>query len=635
MAKPFHDLREYMALPRMSALRVSPTGQVVVTAQALAEDRKKWVTALWQADPARRLTWSAEGESGAEFLPDGSLLFLSKRGGDVPALWRLPAGGGEAYKVIERPGGIDAVATATGADTIVFGADALSGDDAERRKERADEGVTAILHESYPVRFWNHDLGPGRRHLYVLDGSGDDTDARDLTPDPGQALNEQAFALTPDGSAVITGWHVPMGRGQGRTELVRIDVATGERRTLASAGTADFSSSVISPDGRHVICFREEHSRPEAPFEQTLWQVPVDGGEGHDLLPDLDLYPSGPAWAADGGIYFVADVNGRRPIFKLAGGEVTRVTDDDWSYSGLRVHGDTLYAMRSGIASPMIPVRVGEGPLDAPGGTPELPGTLTEVTATADDGQEIRGWLVLPESETPAPLLLWVHGGPFMSWNDWNWRWSPWLMAANGYAVLLPDPALSTGYGSRMVERGWANWGEVTHADLMAITDAAVARTDVDETRVGMMGGSFGGYMANWIAGHTDRFGAIVSHASLWDLRTMFSTSDESHWALREMGDPVADAEVWDRNDPARHIAKFRTPMLVIHGDKDYRVPIGNALWLWWDLTRHEVDAKFLYYPDEDHWVTTPGNAVVWYETVLAFLAHHLLGEEWRRPGLL
>jgi dipeptidyl aminopeptidase/acylaminoacyl peptidase len=146
------------------------------------------------------------------------------------------------------------------------------------------------------------------------------------------------------------------------------------------------------------------------------------------------------------------------------------------------------------------------------------------------------------------------------------------------------------------------------------------------------MGGSFGGYMANWIAGHTDRFGAIVSHASLWKLELML-TPDEGFWFTRDFGDPAEDTSLWEANDPARHAGKIRTPMLVIHGDKDYRVPIGNGLWLWWDLVRNQVDAKFLYYPDENHWVLTPGNAVVWYETVLAFLAQHVLGEPWRRPA--
>src|SRR5690606_5918714 len=162
--------------------------------------------------------------------------------------------------------------------------------------------------------------------------------------------------------------------------------------------------------------------------------------------------------------------------------------------------------------------------LRAPAGPPTLPGWLTEIRTTVgegDDAHEVRGWLCMPDgasAEAPAPLLLWIHGGPLASWNTWAWRWNPWLMVAQGYAVLLPDPALSTGYGQEFVQRGWGRWGEAPYTDLMAITDATVAREDVDEMRTAAMGGSFGGYMANWIAGHTDRFDAIVTHASLWAL---------------------------------------------------------------------------------------------------------------------
>jgi dipeptidyl aminopeptidase/acylaminoacyl peptidase len=165
----------------------------------------------------------------------------------------------------------------------------------------------------------------------------------------------------------------------------------------------------------------------------------------------------------------------------------------------------------------------------------------------------------------------------------------------------------------------------------MTITDAAAARPDIDETRMAAMGGSYGGYMANWVAGHTDRFRAIVTHASLWQMDQMGSTTDGAYEWVREMT-PEKAVE----NSPHRFADEVRTPMLVIHGDKDYRVPIGQALTLWWDLTSRNVSGhKFLYFPDEGHWILQPGHVKVWYGTVLAFLAHHLLGEEWQPPEVL
>ena len=245
---------------------------------------------------------------------------------------------------------------------------------------------------------------------------------------------------------------------------------------------------------------------------------------------------------------------------------------------------------------------------------------------------------MLPETasaDRPAPLLLWVHGGPMSSWNSWSWRWNPWLMAARGYAVLLPDPALSTGYGQEFIARAHHEWGARPFADIMAATEAVLARPDIDADRAGMMGGSYGGYMANWMAGHTDRFKAIVSHAGLWALDQMFGTTDHPMFWRPQFRDPLTSPEMYDLNSPHRHVGQIRTPMLVIHGNKDYRVPVGEALRLWWDLSRHGAAAKFLYFPDENHWILTPGNARIWYETVFAFLAQHVLGEEWQRPALL
>jgi dipeptidyl aminopeptidase/acylaminoacyl peptidase len=688
----FGDLQEYEAIPRVEALALAPDGSRIVAAvQGLAPDRTKFVSALWEIDPAgrrppHRLTRSAAGESSPVFLPDGTLLFVSARpdaqagpddedggtGGekDKPALWALPAAGGEARRIAARPGGIGGPLVAREAGAVVFTSATLPGaadGDADRRKQRSKAGVSAILHEGHPIRFWDHELGPDEARLFLLPpgtiggaGAGSPhaqasppvaqaapdggAQPRDLTPQPGQALVDQRAELTPDGSTVLTGWLVPDGRGGQRMELAAIDCATGHRRTLLASEDTDFSGPVAAPDGRAVICRAERLGTPAEPPQATLWLVPLDGTPPRALLPKLDLWPGRPVWSPDGRtVYFPADQRGRAPVcaLDLATGSVARLTQDNGAYADLAVtpDGHTLYALRSAIDAPPAPVRIDTATgqvtgLPAPGGTLPLPGELTEISAAAPDGTEIRGWLVLPAGagpDHPAPLLLWVHGGPYSSWNSWSWRWNPWIMAAHGYAVLLPDPALSTGYGQQHIRRGHGRWGEVTFDDVMAITDAAVARDDIDQSRTGMMGGSFGGYMANWIAGHTDRFAAIVSHASLWNFDGMV-TSDEGYYFAREFGEPADEPAVWAANDPSRHAAKIRTPMLVIHGDKDYRVPIGHGLWLWWDLVRNQVDAKFLYYPDENHWVLTPGNATVWYETVLAFLAQHVLGEKWQRP---
>ncbi|MBE1549161.1 dipeptidyl aminopeptidase/acylaminoacyl peptidase [Mycobacterium sp. OAS707] len=656
MTTPFDDLDAFLALPRASGLAVSPDGSRVVTSIAeLNEKRTDFVNAIWELDPegrtpARRLTRGAKGESSPVFTADGDLLFVAARpteDDDKPpaALWRLPAAGGEAVEVLALPGGVDGVRAATGAGVTVVAAKLLRSaagveDDKRLRTLRKDNKVSAVLHSGYPVRYWDHDLGPDQPHL--IDAAG----SRDLTPQPDDALRETDFDVSADGAFIVTSWHAPATGASIRVTLVRIDVATGQRIVIADEADADLGLPAISPDGTAVAFIRETHSTPAEAPRITLCHMRF-GEPLVELTGEWDRWPTSVTWRTDGSAVIVtADENGRGPIFAVdpSTGAVSRLTNDDYTYTDVRTApGGVVYAMRSSYTRPSHPVRIDsdwtvtELPCVP---APELPGTLTEVTATAADGQSVRSWLALPNGDDgPAPLVLWVHGGPLASWNAWHWRWNPWLLVAKGYGVLMPDPALSTGYGQDFIQRGWGAWGFAPYTDLMAATDAACAHPGVDATRTAVMGGSFGGYMANWIAGHTDRFDAIVTHASLWALDQFGPTTDGAYWWAREMTPEMAE-----RNSPHRFVGQIRTPMLVIHGDKDYRVPIGEALRLWFELlTESGLPAaddgtsphRFLYYPSENHWVLSPQHAKIWYQVVTAFLAEHVLGEHVELPETL
>lgn len=711
---PFHDLDHYVAVPRLAGLTASPDGtRLVATVQTLDGERTAYRTALWEVDPAgeqpaRRLTRSAKGESSAAFTRTGDLLFTSARpdpdaadGADpVPALWLLPADGGEARVVATAPGGVSAPLAARSADVVSVAVELLpsAGDltqDAALRKARKDQKVSAILHTGYPVRYWDHDLGPGEDRRLVGDlgaladvpaaplppAPGADAEARAAEPGrhlelrdltgPGRYLHDHAADLSADGGTLVTSWTVPDAGAAQRSTLVAIDTATGERRVLVDDPDADATAPRISPDGAWVAYVTESISTPEQAPVVRLGLVALDGStEPVVLADDWDRWPGRPTWLPDGtGLLVTADDDGRGPVFlvgfagALPGGEVVveRVTADDAVLTDVSVtpDGATLFALRTSYAAPAEPVRVDLAAFRASGApgertpvpatvlrspvpAPPLPGRLTEVETTTDDGVRVRAWLALPADAGPdakAPLLLWIHGGPLGSWNVWSWRWNPWLMVAQGYAVLLPDPALSTGYGQEFVQRGWGAWGGAPFTDLMAITDAAEALPEIDETRTAAMGGSFGGYMANWVAGHTDRFRAVVTHASLWALDQFGPTTDASFYWAREMT-PERALE----NSPHRSVDQIRTPMLVIHGDKDYRVPVGEGLRLWFELlTRSglaasddgETPHRFLYFPDENHWVLTPQNAKTWYQVVSVFLAEHVLGETRELPSTL
>jgi dipeptidyl aminopeptidase/acylaminoacyl peptidase len=339
----FNDFHEYAWAPRVGSLRLSPDGSwLALAVQTVGDTPAKYLTSIWRVDTEPgstpvRLTRSAEGEGGPEFLPDGSLAFVSRRtdgtAADGPdkagakdakaALWLLPADGGEARRIAAPGGGVEAVAVARDAGTLVYSAPTFRGtaigdEDAAMRKARTDAGVSAILHESGRLRYWDHDLSPEQLRLLAAEvpapaGPGEGGEAglatpKDLTPAPGHALDEQGFELTPDGRAVVTGWMVLEASAEERAEVAVIDVATGERRTLLAGEGLDFESPRVSPDGRLVVARRSEHETYDRPADVTLVVTPLAAGEPRDLLAGFDRQPGEAVWAPDSGsVFFSAD----------------------------------------------------------------------------------------------------------------------------------------------------------------------------------------------------------------------------------------------------------------------------------------------------------------------------------------
>ena len=637
-------------LPVPSGVAVAPDGDRLITTVTARGADGRVGSALWEVPteggPPRRLTWSEEGEAAPLFLADGSLLFLSGTG-----LWRLPGGDGEPHCLLTVPGGITAVAAAADAPVVAVrallhpAAKDLAEDEAWSA-ERAARGTSGVLLEGLPISWWDSYLGPRVPRILLLDLSPAGPATVRWTSEPcGTALHDPyggALAVTPDGRRVVSGRRRDLGRGRYDVELVVHE--DGVATALASGD--DRFMPVMSPDGRSVAALRRDLGTPEHPLE--TWTVEVhdlDSGESRPVTADLELWPLFPTWSPDGKtLHVLADRLGVLSVLSLGvdDGSVThRPAGGSCTALAASPDGSCLYAVRSRYDDPERLVRLplyGREPAVLATLRPEvaMPGRVERVVARTRDGSQVHSWLVTPESasaDEPVPVVVWVHGGPSLSWNGvWSWRTNPQLLAAHGYAVLLPDIGQSTGYGREWALRGRAAWGEEPYDDLLDALDGLAERPELDLTRTAAMGQSFGGWMVNWIAGHTDRFRALISISGIWALDQQHGTSDSWTWAEREFGDYYENPDMYARSSPHSHISNVRTPMLVVHGERDLRVPKDHALRLWTDLQRHGVPSRLLLFPDEAHSISKPGNLRAFYDTVLAFFDEHLHGLGWRAP---
>ncbi|NMA78565.1 MAG: S9 family peptidase, partial [Actinomycetales bacterium] len=598
-------------------------------------------------------------------------------------LWALPVRG-EARELAARPGGFGALTVAGRHLITELEVHSQASDETEHArltKEREGAKVSAALHAGFPTRYWDHDLGPTRPVLAIAalpedlaraeatapagapesaEDAGADTAAADAAAEPRAQVLHFRHLEMPAGR--LLGWTVDrsgtralVSMQDSRGELLAVpdlyllDLVGAQPPRLLRAATAEleFSPGEFSPDGTRALIGRERTWTAEASLASTPELLDLATGESAPVWPELDHWVS-PVWLDENTLVATSDDQGRGSVWigaptdpaprRLAGGP-----GQDLAFSSASIADGQIIAAASGIAVAPHPVRIdpATGEVTAlanPADAVAPVGSLTEVSATAEDGTALRAWLRLPEGEGPHPLVVFAHGGPWGSWNAWTYRWNPNPFVDAGYAVLLPDPAISTGYGQAMIDRGQHELGGAPYTDIMALTDATIARTDIDAEATAFAGGSYGGYMANRVAGHTgDRFRCIITHASLWDTATMGATTDNSGWER-----PMRTQN--PQFNPKEHVREIVAPMLVIHGDKDYRVPIAQGHALWYDL--HEFSAtprdaegrtrhRYLYFPDEGHWILGRGNAQVWYETFLDFLDEHVRGEAWERPATL
>ncbi|WP_298417967.1 alpha/beta fold hydrolase [Brevibacterium sp.] len=656
---------------RLQGLLTNQSGRVIAQYSLLNSEGNSYLTHLADisGEQPRRITRGDQSIGPVALAENGTIVFAAKRRGEdgkdaeSPGLWALPDNG-EARKLADHDGGFSRIEIKGDTLIVEFPVHTWAADENDHQEfsaERSEAKVSGILHTGFPIRRWDHDLGPGTQTLAVarLDEAVSEfpevsdelsrptgLDFRYLSLPSGRLVD---WAVDDEARFVLVQLEKPIPGQLEASEIWRIDL-DGEpelRRLTKPAADHGFGIEAISPDGTRALVSREQFWTAETNLAVELMVLDLETAALEPVWPEADFWFC-PIWADDTTIVASADDHGRGSVFigalgdarprRLVGGEGQK-----YSFSGLRLRGDTVVATASAIDVAPLPVSIDLGSgviseLANPATVLEEEGTLTEVETRAEDGTPIRAWLVLPDGEGPHPLVVFAHGGPWGSWNAWTYRWNPGPFAAAGYAVLLPDPAISTGYGQAMIDRGQQQLGGTPFTDIMALTEAAGERADIDEEHIGLAGGSYGGYMANWVAGHTgSTFKCIVTHASLWNTTSMGRTTDNSSWdqAMRKQSAEYS---------PHRFAAEIEVPLLVIHGDKDYRVPIGQGQELWLDLLTQaktpldgdgDTQHRFLYFPDEGHWILGRGNAEVWYRTVLAFLDAHVLGIDANRVRTL
>jgi len=563
-------------------------------------------------------------------------------------LWILPAAGGEPRQLTDEPLGVDSFLFAKHSDRMVLTTGVILGVAHDKQREFASDqnkkGAHARRFTQQPVRHWDHWLHENtdmaNTHLIAFDGNGGNR--VDLTPEAKREFSiDPSFDVSADGSAVAV---VQQTTGADRvldTTILCIDIASKKTPKLGDVTNVNYESVLFSPDGKTLASVRSVRSAQKV-MKPRLTLIDVATGSERTLAEGWDRWPQLEAWSADSQQIFVsADDNGDTPLFAIAisDGSVFRVTQTEkgGAHSNIESMSDgRVVGIRSTLREAPECFVTDAKENSVPRMLAGLSGfaradwaDVERCSAPSTDGVAIQYFFMKPKGATePLPTLLWIHGGPIgMDTDGWHWRWNPLLAVAAGYAVALPNPRGSTGFGQDFIQGIWGNvWGDQCFKDLMCVTDAIETRADVDSKRIMAMGGSFGGYMTNWIGTQTDRFRCLITHASIFTMAQFTGVTDHPAWWYLEMGgeDPFADQPRFDRFAPVSHVKSWKTPTLIIHGEHDYRCPISEGLNLFEALQYHKVPSELLIFPDENHWILKPKNAVVWYESVFEFIRRYM-----------
>ncbi|KAI7816327.1 peptidase, S9A/B/C family, catalytic domain protein [Gamsiella multidivaricata] len=649
-----------LTLARPSAASLSPNGRLAVfSASRYAVDTNKSIRNLHLVDLADNNTLSDltpqvpdTNHDNAVWLDDNSLAFLAKGQLHVKAV----GSDSEPYILTHFPVDITNVKFNRAANLIAFSAAVYTDGTLEGAREK-DEYIkvhkkdTALAFDTLMVRHWDEFIQEKKNNIFVvkIKRSGDkfvvDGHAINLLLNTGLESptipfgDQGDYDISPNGQEIVfvSKINTPDNAWQTTTHIYTVPVTGGvvpKNINPESVGAA--SHPVFSSTGRSIAYLQMLKPQYEADRNRIVVHF---NGQSRIVAKDWNRSPSSILFdSKDENIFVTAEDQGHVKVFKInLQTESIEPIVNEHSQSGLSLIDDnTLLYSTASLTSPSDLFTVDIKTKDIQRRTNVHAKTLANVyLATPEDvwfkgdqGRDIHGFLLKPIGFDPSkkyPLAFIVHGGPQSAFNDnWSTRWNPNIFASAGFVVVFLNPTGSTGYGQELTDAINNNWGGSPYIDLMKGLDYVLEHhAYIDQARVAALGASYGGYMMNWINGHTDRFNCLVNHDGIFDTKNGFYATEELYFPEHEYGgvpwDPKAK-DNYERWNPANFVQNWKTPTLVIHSDKDYRLPVTEGLSTFTVLQRKGIPSRFVYFPDENHWVLKAANSLRWHAEVINWI---------------
>ncbi|HSG29013.1 MAG TPA: S9 family peptidase [Candidatus Krumholzibacterium sp.] len=648
----FDDL---ISLGRIGDFEISPDGgKAAFTVTWFDEEDNSSNTDIYMVSLSGGAPYPFVRSEGSDrspcWSPDGSkLAFVSSRGG-TSQIWIIPADGGEARRVTDIPTGVSQPVWSPDGRTLAFTSSVYPDCEdmdcnGKRLEEWEDSPVKARLVDHLLFRHWNYWREGRWSHLFLTD-----IDASFLTEvnkgrtdvPPISLGGSRDYDFSPDGKEICFSMNPDtMVAISTNNDLYVMSIAGGTTSSITADNLSNDNNPRYSPDGRY-IAYRAQ-MRPG--FEADRYRLMLYDRREHrviNLTEDLDYSIGSFSWYPDSrSIYFCAQDRGRYSIFKapVKGGSAVKVISGGYD-SDLRISPDgrkIVFARQAADRPEELYTANAKG-----GDVRQLTdinaatvknlemNPLEEFWFEGAEGRKVHGMIVKPpffEEGRKYPAILLIHGGPQGAFgDDFHYRWNLQMFASPGYVVATINFTGSTGYGQAFTDAISGDWGGAPYVDIMKGLDYLLENYGfIDPARIGAAGASYGGYMIDWLEGHTDRFACLVSHAGVYNLESMYGATEElwfPEWEFRGM--PWTNLENYEKFSPHRFASQFRTPCLVIHGEHDYRVPYTQGLEFYTTLQRLGVPSKLLFFPDEDHFVRKPKNADLWWNTIYDWFEEYL-----------